>query len=807
MSTASTAICPKCHRQVSLPNIDDHSVWVRCPLCSGQYSLRMALDHVPPSLEVLGPGAEASFAGQSEMSAAGFGDPGTAGIALGDISAHGEVAPHADVSDPADTLSHPEHGGMIAPLGAEHFMQADHATNGEQPIGLQPDTAGQSPAIGQVAGEHPDIADHLIDFDLESHEHGEAAPDGSGQSELAEHDELSTHPEHAAFGDEIPLEHDPAAAFGEMHDVETADPNAEHTIEPMGEHDGDPMFRFADDEAAGHDEATGHGEESGEEGEGHESMGGIATMVNSAPPAKKRREAPLAVKLIGLLIGLGFGLIGCYLVYGIFLYTGSDQFHLKQFFPHFLQNRVADTSGKARTNKPPEKLTSGSIAPSTPSSGALSGPVSPIDQANAPSNGSPPPVNPLTTGNNQPASPPADTGPATPGGNTVASQPTSPAQGKSTSPKSIPGKPAPGDVAQQTSGKLDTVEDPTKVPPPDFDKPEMTKPDASAIAPPNFDTPASPLGNAKATGKTADKSPEKNFENSEKAPDKTSGTTPDVVPDKSPDKSASPAVPDTAGPAAGIASKSPEQPPAKHRETGDNSATVPPEKTIDKPVTQSPGKSGDNLFPPEPKTAISDQLANVDVAMNMSTTAADNLKAADVPGADPKSVLRAGALSYKAMSHLATELGAIENPPGDPETTTRIEQLRKKAAALAAAMGTPAERGATADLAKRWIASPSRKEQGAVIVGTLAKVDPADGGFVAHITLPNDSKEMTFTTVKKPDAAEGSTVVVLGLLTTDTGGKAVEIVPPVDASSATPPPAKSLPETAPVPTPVPSKPQ
>ena len=72
------------------------------------------------------------------------------------------------------------------------------------------------------------------------------------------------------------------------------------------------------------------------------------------------------------------------------------------------------------------------------------------------------------------------------------------------------------------------------------------------------------------------------------------------------------------------------------------------------------------------------------------------------------------------------------------------------------------------------------KENGIVVVGTLVKVEAADKGFVAHIKMPSDSKEMTFTTTKKPAAADGSPVVVLGLLTADEGGKAIEIVSPSD---------------------------
>src|SRR5260370_60377 len=50
---SAVACCPRCFRQVSLPESDDHSVWVRCPLCGDQYSLQTAIDFVPPALQIV----------------------------------------------------------------------------------------------------------------------------------------------------------------------------------------------------------------------------------------------------------------------------------------------------------------------------------------------------------------------------------------------------------------------------------------------------------------------------------------------------------------------------------------------------------------------------------------------------------------------------------------------------------------------------------------------------------------------------------------------------------------------------------
>jgi len=245
----SIATCPKCHRQVSLPATDDHSVWVRCPLCSGQYSLRMALDHVPPALEILGPDAGATTAMQ------------------GGETVQTEMAMHGDAAMRSDTAAHPEHAADLMPLDAEHFLAADHGSNGEQPVDLEHAApSGQPPVPGQANGQQADGPEHLIDFELEPGEHGAMTEN----AETIKHPEMLPPTEHAEFA-----EHDPAAAvLGEYH--------GDHTIEPSNldaegsefSGEGDPEFRIADDEAGEHEADDQH------------AMGGIATLVQTAPPAK-----------------------------------------------------------------------------------------------------------------------------------------------------------------------------------------------------------------------------------------------------------------------------------------------------------------------------------------------------------------------------------------------------------------------------------------------------------------------------------------------------------------------------------------
>ncbi len=403
----SIATCPKCHRQVSLPTTDDHSVWVRCPLCSEQYSLRLALDHVPPMLEILGPPAEGQMVA--------FGE------AQGEI--HGGAAPFA------------EHAAGLAPaMGTEHFPHADQGSNGEHGLELEHAApGGQPPAVDKVSTLGEGATEHLGEFDLE----------------LAEHAEALEHPEHGGIGE-----------HGEHHDAgETAlgEYQGDHRIEPGSEHaDGDPEFQFAGDESG-----EGMEEDAGEE---HHSMGGIATLVQTAPPAKKRRQAPLAVKLVGVLLFFGFGFLGCYLVYGAFLWMHSDQFHLKRFFPTFLQNRVATAPVPPPHKKGSEKPTLGEN-PVTPPTG--------------------------TADTNPPTTPPVQTG-------SQDNPSKTPATGDNSTAVVPPKKPGTNDLAQQSPDKpLETTEDPLKTPPPDLDKGDPTKPDATGIAPPKFDTTVPPLGDVK----------------------------------------------------------------------------------------------------------------------------------------------------------------------------------------------------------------------------------------------------------------------------------------------------------------------
>ena len=64
--------------------------------------------------------------------------------------------------------------------------------------------------------------------------------------------------------------------------------------------------------------------------------------------------------------------------------------------------------------------------------------------------------------------------------------------------------------------------------------------------------------------------------------------------------------------------------------------------------------------------------------MNTSNQLINDLKAAATVSSDPTIQLRAAVPSYKAMSHLATVLGALPKHESDPTYAARIEKLRRR---------------------------------------------------------------------------------------------------------------------------------
>ncbi len=214
---------------------------------------------------------------------------------------------------------------------------------------------------------------------------------------------------------------------------------------PGEEHD-EPQHAGAHEHFGGH-EFGGHGAEFGHEGHGehelgfggeghaHEhfageegsaggdehDMGGLATMVRAAPPARKRKKTPASVIVIGLSLYIGAGLVGLYLVYGLFLFVGGvgyDKINIRGIFPRWVVKENRQHVEPPAENPPAD----GAPAPAgkTPDAGAQPAQAPAPAVAPAPAPTAPAPAAPAT-----PA--PDKTTPSTP-----------------TPEKPAPEKPAPG---------------------------------------------------------------------------------------------------------------------------------------------------------------------------------------------------------------------------------------------------------------------------------------------------------------------------------------------------------------------------
>ncbi len=274
----SIATCPRCYRQVSLPLGDDRTVWVCCPLCSGEYSLQEALDFVPPMLMVVA--------------------PSTAGSPASDAL---NTAEKADFETATFKGEGADFGGIAGQRPATQLGEGDSfqaATLGDLGPAIQP-APGEQPVTGEINGHFGAAhAADLFEAAVADEHHLTAEADG-----------------------ELPFDAEEHSAF-------------EHAA---GEAAEDDEFRFADEH--GEHIAEGEFQEAGGGDETHEpdshAMSSIATMA--AKPPKKKRKVPLTVRIIGIFIFFGVGAVGCVIVYSAFLFFGiSDPLHIGPKLPTWL---------------------------------------------------------------------------------------------------------------------------------------------------------------------------------------------------------------------------------------------------------------------------------------------------------------------------------------------------------------------------------------------------------------------------------------------------------------------------------------
>jgi hypothetical protein len=733
---SAATVCPKCSRTVSLPAGDDRSVWVHCPLCHSEYPLKAALDYVPPALAIIpAPLNDAMSAiGSTAMGADMFQADG----------AH--AAEQAGIHSP----QHPELGPDGFDLGGpDHLAAGGPIEHGGATHGL----------AGHESGDHelidPDFADHAfgdtIDMPHAPHEPAGGAPEFA-DAEFAPHDTELSGSEHDApeFG---AAEHD-AAGFGA----------AEHTAAEFGAEHGhadDAEFQFRDE--LDHGEG---GEHAGDESpvEGHQ-LGAIASMVQTAPPPRKKRKPRLLVRVIGLGLFFGSGILGLLIVYSVFLLFGMDQFGIGKYWPAFI-NRAGNKSTANAPNKP---LVNKPVAADV----AAPGPGGTMPNPNgfpAPADGSANPgtIDKGTANTTGPTAPPA-TGDLA----------------QNTPPTTIAKRPA-----DKGDGELTRTEDPLSSNPADApDKTDLTKIDPVGPAPPKIDLPLSPpkLPGGDSPTKTPDKPADTAATKKPDAPtDKPLEKPTDKPADKTPDNTATPA----------------------EKPTTDKPGDKPAEPPQEGPAPQP--DSGVGL-----KTPATIKIADVDSAAQSARTARDAYNAA-ATATDPTAAKKSLIGYYRAMSHLATVLaGRVDDGgPNAAATQGRIDATADELLTGPGAALTPAQRDSFGMLTTKWIASPSRKEAGVLLIGKLLKTQPAGRVFISQVQLYGAETEITVATSKNPTAAgplkAGDGVIVLGTLVDEPAqhlngyeGNAAQVVwavnqlAPVAAKADEPGGAKPAPEQAP----------
>ncbi len=520
--------------------------------------------------------------------------------------------------------------------------------------------------------------------------------------------------------------HHPAAEHGgehlgeHLHDADGLETPfgveaSEHELDEAEHQDGADEFRFAD-EGAGHgDELGEHAEhaEHGEHDEAHagQALGSLATMV-AAQPTKKKRKVPFKVKLVGITVFLVIFLIIDVIGYCGLLFMGMDPFNLKDKlpFPKFI---VAKSLREAPPTQPSKKP-SGSISADRPT-----GPGSMPNAA--------PPQQPdtATSTPEKPTEGPAKPATDTPGTTAVAPNPadvaTTPKPGPDANPFTDPTKTGPADPAQV---------DLTKIAPPAL---EVKPPKATGPMPPSVDSP-NPAD--KGVEKTVTKPAEKPIDPFDKPADKTPEKPADKPADKTPEKPAD---------------KTPEKPAEKPSDK-------PIEKPIEKPADAPAAKAA---VGPKAEAAFSlgDAGAAVDAAQKATTAYAD---AAGKPDATDD-LKKARIAEFKALSHAATVLSSTKAEGAD---AARFDAIKAQAAALlaGAANGSGAEREEIGKLSDRWMTSPSRKENGAFVGGTLKKSVQVGKLYQSEVQLFGKPTVVTVLSLEKPAAAEGSPVSVLGAI-------------------------------------------
>ncbi len=445
---AFSSNCPKCQKQVLVPEGICPDAVMQCPLCSAEFALGEILASAPPALIVIHPGSTAAIPGIAVAAAAPVPEATAASI----FSAH-RVEPKMHDDEPL-------------------LFAGDEVELHPMPTaGAGVDLA--TPAYDAAAVDHLAPVDHVVEAVPVDADHAnvlEAVP-----METAHEAGVLAEPFGEALAGPLPDEgHDLAA--------EPADGGAPWGGAWVGSHEEDKQeddgIGFAEqDQDEGLDDVN-FAEITGKAAPGSAPVGDLAAAALAAEPAKKKkrkRETHPFVRLIGMIIA---GLLAVVCVFGFAAWKGIKM----DFLPSWLQFNFNKSNVRADAPKP-------AVQPTPPANGET--PANSAAPAPEAGKANPPAPNDQNPAGQKPL-------PAAQGGK---ADETKPAPGKQ---DTKPATPAPAKPTEDADPFGDNSSDKPAAKPPVAtpDKAETPKPDADPFGP---GPEVAPVGGKKTDTKPATK--------------------------------------------------------------------------------------------------------------------------------------------------------------------------------------------------------------------------------------------------------------------------------------------------------------
>jgi len=167
-----------------------------------------------------------------------------------------------------------------------------------------------------------------------------------------------------------------------------------------------------------------------------------------------------------------------------------------------------------------------------------------------------------------------------------------------------------------------------------------------------------------------------------------------------------------------------------------------------------------------PKSDVSFSIKDVAAAMTAVEQSSADLAEA-IKANDDSKLKTARVANFRAMSHLASAVTFAK--PADAKEADQLAAIKSQmAASLASSAAASAEeREIVGGYARVGVSSKARKESGLFMAGTLKKTEPHGRFFESQLELPGAMAPLVLVTPRKPLAAEGTDVLLLGAVVND----------------------------------------